>query len=116
MRRQDPQIIDGFNKLRQTIDDLERAVIASGPQSVAEPRNREASAKRTESTTERSAKLAYSVKEALELVGLSRTSLYAAIGAKELRAVKHHKKTLILAEDLRAWLEKLPEMTSLPRE
>jgi excisionase family DNA binding protein len=55
------------------------------------------------------------VKETLALVGLSRTALYAAITAKELRAVKHHKKTLILAKDLHAWLERLPEIESSRR-
>lgn len=52
--------------------------------------------------------LAYSVAEACETARIGRTSLYEAIRAGELRAVKHSKRTLILAVDLRRWLESLP--------
>lgn len=55
--------------------------------------------------------LAYSVAEACETARIGRTSLYEAIRAGELRAVKHSKRTLILAEDLRRWLESLPAVT-----
>jgi len=54
------------------------------------------------------ARLAYSVKEVRKLTGVGNTTLYRAIGSKELRAVKHDHKTLILAKDLHAWLERLP--------
>ena len=106
-----------MRSLRQAGDALERAVIASPdkPQT-REPNHSDAHDKRSERSTERcSSKLAYSVKETLALVGLSRTALYSAISAKELRAVKHHKKTLILAKDLHAWLERLPEIESSRR-
>ena len=117
MRKQDSQIADRFDTLRQAVNALERAVIASPdkPQP-REPNHSDADDKRSERSTERcSSKLAYSVKETLALVGLSRTALYAAITAKELRAVKHHKKMLILAKDLHAWLERLPEIESSRR-
>jgi excisionase family DNA binding protein len=52
--------------------------------------------------------LSYSVLEACEAARIGRTNLYEAIRTGELRAVKHGKRTLILADDLRSWLENLP--------
>jgi excisionase family DNA binding protein len=52
--------------------------------------------------------LAYSVHEACEVARIGRTSLYQAIRAGELRAVKRAKRTLILVEDLHHWLDGLP--------
>jgi len=52
--------------------------------------------------------LAFSVAKACKLADIGRTSLYAAIAAGELEAVKHGRRTLILAEDLRRWLQSLP--------
>lgn len=51
---------------------------------------------------------ALSVDEACRRACVGRTTLYAAIKAKRLRAVKAGKKTLILVRDFRAWLDSLP--------
>ena len=56
------------------------------------------------------AKLAYSVEEFGAVAGLGRTKLYAEIGAGRLRARKAGKRTIILAEDARAYLASLPEL------
>jgi hypothetical protein len=50
-------------------------------------------------------KLAYTIKEAVSVTGLGRTSLYLAIRLGELRVVKKGARTIILDRDLRRWLE-----------
>ncbi len=50
-------------------------------------------------------KFAYSINEVLELVPIGRTALYADIAAGLLRKTKRGKTTLILADDLVAYLE-----------
>jgi excisionase family DNA binding protein len=55
-------------------------------------------------------RLAYSIEEAAEAANTGKTALYEALGSGELPARKRGRRTLILAADLRAWLERLPAL------
>jgi excisionase family DNA binding protein len=50
------------------------------------------------------AKLAYSIPEAVAATAMSRAYIYAEIQARRLNATKIGSRTVILADDLRAWL------------
>jgi len=52
--------------------------------------------------------LAYSIAEACSVARAGRTSLYEAIRSGALRAVKRGRRTIVLADDLRHYLENLP--------
>ena len=52
--------------------------------------------------------LAYTIKEATEVAKLGTTSIYEAIKAGKLTPRKYGQKTLILHDDLKAFLEALP--------
>ena len=53
---------------------------------------------------------AYSVKEVLVMVGISRTKFYQVVNAGDLKVRKLGNRTLVLATVLEAWLDGLPEL------
>ena len=55
-------------------------------------------------------KRAYSINSAAEIIGAGRDAVYAAIRSGRLIARKFGRRTLILDEDLTAFLRSLPEL------
>jgi excisionase family DNA binding protein len=53
-------------------------------------------------------RLSYGVIEATRVTGIGRSTLYAAMAAGRLRAIKLGSRTLIRADELRRFLDALP--------
>jgi len=62
----------------------------------------------------KSSALAHSVPEARSIACAGRTALYEAIRSGALRAVKRGRRTLILDDDLRRWVQTLPSLKVNP--
>ena len=58
--------------------------------------------------------LVHSIPEACSIACAGRTALYEAIRTGALRAVKRGRRTLILEDDLRHWLQSLPPFAVKP--
>ncbi len=107
----DPRIAKLFHHIREAIDLLEQ-VLNSPPQTrTAETPKDAPKPVAPRSISGDATKLAYSVEEVRKIVGISRSTLYNAIGAKELRAVKQGRRTIVLAADLQLWLDQLPSVS-----
>lgn len=56
------------------------------------------------------ARLAFRVEDFVALSGIGRTTIYAEIKAGRLKAKKAGRRTIILADDGREYLARLPEL------
>jgi excisionase family DNA binding protein len=54
--------------------------------------------------------LVFTLSEAKASAGVGRSTLYAAIASGKLPARKLGRRTLIMADDLKAWLTSLPKV------
>jgi excisionase family DNA binding protein len=54
-------------------------------------------------------KLAYKIPEAVQVAPVGKTRLYEAINNRALKAHKQGSHTIIMRDDLEAWLRSLPE-------
>jgi excisionase family DNA binding protein len=109
MRDIDPRVAELFGHLRRALDTLEQIMLRPRQRNV-EPRPQVAEQRICSVVMAPAvdAKLAYTVKEVRKLVGISTTTFYQLVGSGELKAVKRGARTLVLAKDLRDWLERLP--------
>jgi len=64
---------------------------------------------RTVDITDTDAPLAYDILSASKKAGLGRSKLFEEINAGRLKARKAGRRTLILRDDLAAWLASLPQ-------
>lgn len=114
MRNVDPRVGDLFDHLRGAVDILEQVMLRPHERPTAEqPEPKVADPPpSTAALSSYPAKLAYTIRDIQELVGISRSGIYVAIGANELRAVKSGRRTLVLTQDLQAWLTRLPRVNS----
>jgi excisionase family DNA binding protein len=56
----------------------------------------------------RATRLAYSIRQLTEYVGVGRSMIYAEIGAGRLKASKAGRRTIVTRENAKAWLRGLP--------
>lgn len=53
------------------------------------------------------------IEEAARRAGVGRTSLYAAINRGEIPLRKYGRRSIIMVDDLKAWIDSLPLATPL---
>jgi excisionase family DNA binding protein len=111
MRDIDPRVGEFFGHLRRALDALEQIMLR--PHRPAKDLQHEVPVEKRApappSVQPADPRLAFTVKEVRKLVGISNATLYKVIGRRELRVVKMGGRTLIMAKDLREWLDGLPE-------
>jgi excisionase family DNA binding protein len=114
MRNVDPRVGELFDHLRGAVDILEQVLLRPHDQPMAEPPKPKVAdpPPGTPAPSSDAAKLAYTILDIQKLVGISRSAIYLAIAANELRAVKSGRRTLVLAQDLEVWLKSLPRLNS----
>ncbi|WP_316233758.1 hypothetical protein [Bradyrhizobium sp. SZCCHNPS2010] len=105
MRNRDALVRELFNHVQQAIDLLEDIMLRPLPQEIQQKQEARPSAA-NRPAPELPQKMAYSIREVLELCAISRASLYIEIGKGLLRIVKRGHRSLILAADLQEWISR----------
>lgn len=98
----DPRLRQLFQTLRSALDLVEDIVLRPLPEP-SPPASPSPRPRLPVSPTPQ--KLAFSIREIRALTGISRTKLYTEIQEGRLRPSKAGRRTLILAQDLQAWLD-----------
>jgi hypothetical protein len=90
MREADPRIHVLFHHIREAVDVLEQLLLRPEvTRTVERPRPVQDEGRETDATLlVKPEKLAYTVREIQQFVGISRSAIYFALGSQELRAVK----------------------------
>lgn len=111
MKNRDVRIFELCRHLRSAIDVFEQIADEpyAPPEKVASPPSAAEPFLKHEVSSE---KLAYTVKEAANALGIGRTTVCRAISEGELAAVKLGSRTLIPSEALRTWIGSLPRVRS----
>jgi excisionase family DNA binding protein len=110
MKRTDPRIAELFRHVRDAIDILERVALESVPvMAPSEPPKSKSPTVDPPITIDQT-KIAHSIKDVSQKIGVSRAHIYKAIANKQLRAVKCGGRTQILSEDLQAWVASWPAL------
>jgi len=60
-------------------------------------------------------KIAYKIPEAIQVAPVGKTRLYQALNSHALKAHKQGAHTIIMRDDLEAWLRSLPDYEPAPQ-
>jgi excisionase family DNA binding protein len=104
----DPHVRELFNHLRRAVDIIEELMSRSSVVPAQRGRSEPHQAQPSPPPPLNPKKLAYSIKEIRELIGISNTSIYKEISEGRLRAFKRGNRTMILASDLHDWVSRWP--------
>ncbi len=112
MKHKDARVLEFYRHVRSAIDVLELIALDPyqppeklAPEPVAAPMPPPLPAEAPKVPAE---KITYTLREASEALGVSKTTLYKALSDGSLTAIKLGNRTLIPANTLRAWLNSMP--------
>lgn len=112
MKHRDRRVIEMCQHLKSAIDVFQEIASEKAPSPEPPPQPTQAPPEVVREVVEPPEKLAYTLKEASAALGIGKTTLYEAIAAGQLRAVKLGNRTLIMAEALREWMATWPAVKS----
>lgn len=108
MKHRDARVLQFYRHLRSAIDILELIALEPyQPPEKAPPEPVVTSAPAPPPDVPRE-KLTFTLKEAAQALGVSKSTLYKALAEGKLSAIKLGNRTLIPADALRAWLNAMP--------